>query len=120
MKDNLGNFQHQTAQDLLSKEIYDIRFNKLVHGLDENENNAWETKWKSEAQFRGFLLEALEIPETYSIAIADVHRFPQHPISKEGKSVTQPIIAKLTSYSDKNLIMRNLKNLKLFNEDRRN
>jgi len=50
------------------------------------------------------------------ISVADAHRLPQHPISRKGKRVTRPIIVKLTSYSDKNLIMRSLKNLKEYNE----
>jgi len=39
----LGNFQHETAKDLLAKEVYDKRFNILVHRTAENKNNDWET-----------------------------------------------------------------------------
>ena len=51
--------------------------------------------------------------------IADVHRLPQHNITKNGVHITRSIIVKLTSYSDKNLIMRSLKNLKPYNEERK-
>jgi len=50
-KDNLGNFQYQTTQDLLAKEIYAKRFNIPVHGKkktktmsgkqNENPNSKW-------------------------------------------------------------------------------
>ena len=53
------------------------------------------------------------------MAIADVHRLPQHTITKNGVRITRPIIVKLTSYSDKNLIMRSLKILKSYNEERK-
>ena len=61
----------------------------------------------------------LKIPETHVVAIADVHRLPQHSLTRKGKRVTRPIIVKLTSYSDKNLLMRSLKNLKAYNEKRK-
>ena len=46
------------------------------------------------------------------MAIADVHCLPQHAIAKAGVHITPLIIAKLTRYSEKNRIMRSLKNLK--------
>lgn len=116
---NLKNFQFETEQDLLAKEVYDKRFNILVHGIDENKENVWETRWDSETKFRNFLKIGLKIPNTHEVAIVDVHRLPQHSISKHGKRIVRPIIAKLTSYSDKNLIMRSLKNLKTYNEERK-
>jgi len=56
------------------------------------------------------------------IAIADVHHLLQHPISKVKNCLTRSIIAKSKiyqlQYSDKNVIMRNLryKNLNAYNE----
>jgi len=111
-------FQFQTSQELLAKEIYDKRFNILVYGLEEDFTKAWETKWESEQKFRKFLHKTLKISETYKIAVADVHRLPQHPVSREGQRTMRPIIAKLTSYADKKLVMRSLKNLKEYNERR--
>ena len=55
----------------------------------------------------------------HAVAVADVHRLPQHPITKNGKRIIRPIIVKLTSYSDKNIIMRSLKNLKEYNEKKK-
>ena len=112
-------FRKETENDLLAKELYDKRFNLLVHGIDENKEMAWETRIESEEKLRKFLAEGLQIPSSHAIAIADVHRLPQHAISKQGKRVTRPIIVKLTSYNDKNLIMKSLKNLKKFNAERK-
>ena len=116
---NVKEFQIDTERELLEKEVYDKRFNLLIHGIEENSQSSWETKWESEAKFRKFLHHALKIPEAHVVAIADVHRLPQHSITRKGKRVTRPIIVKLTSYSDKNLIMRSLKNLRAYNEERK-
>ena len=116
---SLNKFQKRTAQELLEKEIYDKRFNLLIHGIEENTESAWETKWESENKFKQFLQNGLKIPNFQAVAVADVHRLPQNPITKNGKRITRPIIVKLTSYSDKNMIMRSLKNLKEYNEERK-
>ena len=63
--------------------------------------------------------DALKIPEIHTMAIADVHRLPQHAVSKNGERIHCPIITKLTSYADKNLIMRSLRKLKDYNYDRK-
>ena len=109
---SLNKFQKRTAQELLEKEIYDKRFNLLIHGIEENDESAWETKWESENKFKQFLRNGLKIPNFHAVAVADVHRLPQHSITENGKRITPLIIVKLTSYSDKNMIMRSLKNLK--------
>ena len=116
---NLAQFQNDTTQELLEKEIYAKRFNILIHDIEENLESAWETKWESEKKVREFLHECLKIPRTHVMAIADVHRLPQHNITKNDVRITRPIIVKLTSYLDKNLIMRSLKNLKPYNEERK-
>ena len=78
---NLNKFQKRTAQELLEKEIYDKRFNLLIHGIEENTESAWETKWESENKFKQFLQNGLKIPNFHAVAVADVHRLPQHPIT---------------------------------------
>ena len=119
LKTKLQMLKHETEQELLANEIYSKRFNILVHGIEENKENAWETKCESEDKFRSFLTNALKIPNSHEIVVADVHRLPQHSVSKHGRRITRPIIAKLTSYVDKNLIMKSLKNLKSFNQSRK-
>ena len=59
---NLAQFQNDTTQELLKKEIYAKRFNILIHGIEENLESAWETKWESEKKVREFLHECLKIP----------------------------------------------------------
>ena len=116
---SLNKFQKCTAQELLEKEIYDKRFNLLIHCIKKDTESAWETKWEFENKFKQFLQNGLKLPKFPAVAVADVHRFPQHPITKNGKRITRPIIVKLTSYSDKNMIMRSPKNLKEYNEERK-
>ena len=119
LTDEVNSFQKYTAHELLAKEIYDKRFNILVYGIEENKDKSWESKYESEEKFRAFLSEALKIPNKHKISLADVHRLPQHTVSKHGKRITRPIIAKLTSSTDKNLIMRSLKNLREHNLQRK-
>ena len=100
-------------QEFLEKEIYGKRFNLLIHGIEEDTESAWEIKFKQ------FLQNGIKIPNFHAVAVADVHRLPQYPITKNGKCIARPIIVKLTSYSDKNMIMRSLKNSKEYNEERK-
>ena len=116
---SLNKFQKRIAQELLEKEIYDKRFNLLIHGIEEDTESAWETKQESENKFQQFLQNGPTIPNFHAVAVAEVHRLPQHFITKNGKRITRPINIKLTSYSDKNMIMRSLKNLKEYNEERK-
>ena len=50
------------------------------------------------------------------ITLVDIHRLPQHQITKNGKRVTRPIIIKLANALDKHYIMKNVKHLKTYNE----
>ena len=115
---SLNKFPKGTVQELLQKEINDKRFNLLIHSIEQDTESAWEKKCESENKFKQ-LQNGLKIPNFHAVAVADVHRLPQHPITKNRKRLTQPIIVKLTSYSDKNIIMRSLKNLKEYNAERK-
>ena len=90
------------------RESYDKRFNILIHGLDEIEH---ETKPITKAIFETFLTEALGL-EPDAVRIADLHRIPQHPVTKAGKKVTRPIIVKVLTAFDKSIIYENVNNLK--------
>ena len=69
----------------LSSKLYSKRFNYLIYGIDEI---AWETREQTEKLFRKFLNEAFKIPDANAIALADIHRLPQHPIyNKEQKKL---------------------------------
>ena len=52
-----------------------------------------------------------------SINISDTHRLPQHPIYKNGKKITRPVIIKLPSVFEKQSIFKAVKNLKNFNQN---
>ena len=108
---NMG-FDAEKQADLLTKiaylevenlmrESYDKRLNLLVHGLEETEGN--ETKNQTKAIFDKFLTKALGlVPD--DIDIVDLHRLPQHPIRREGKRMNRPIILKVLTTFDKELI----------------
>ena len=49
----------------------------------------------------------------------DLQRLPQHPVTRNGKKITRPIIVKLNSVSEKYSILNRLKQLKPFNQERR-
>ena len=85
---SLNKFQKRTEQELLEKEIYDKRFNLLIHCIEEDTESAWETKWESEIKFKQFLQNGFKIPNFHAVAVSDVHRLPQHPITKNGKRIT--------------------------------
>ena len=97
------------------RESYDKQFNILIHGLDEIEH---ETKPQTKAIFETFLMEALGL-EPDAVRIVDLHRFPQHPVTKAGKKVTRPIIVKVLTAFDKSIICENV-NLKAYNDGKEN
>jgi len=74
-------------------------------------------KRKTIKKFEKFLQEGLKIDDPLDIEYVnkDIHRLPQHPIKKNRKTLHTPIIVKLLTMSDKNLIFK-AKNLKSYNE----
>ena len=64
------------------------RFNLLIHGIEEDTESAREPKWESENKFKQFLQNGIKIPIFNAVAVADIHRLPQHPITKNGKCIT--------------------------------
>ena len=48
----------------LIKETYDKQLNLLIHGLEESETNAWETKGQTTKIFHDFLTEGHQIDPT--------------------------------------------------------
>ena len=112
--------QAKARHNELSRDLYSKRFNYLIHGLEENPNNAWETREQTEQWFRTFVTEGLKIDDPNSINIVDIHRLPQFPIyDKLRRKINRPIIVKLASVFDKQKFSQNLKNLKTFNAKRR-
>ena len=91
------------------------RLNLLIHGLKEKKSIDNETKLETCEIFTDFLSNGLQVDPT-KIQLVDIHRLPQPPVSRNGKRVTRPIIIKLANAMDKQIIMANLKHLKLYNE----
>ena len=63
--------------------------------------------------------DGLKISDPMTIQLADYHRLPQTPVYKNGNRVNRPIIFKLTNAADKRRIFNNVKNLKSYNENRK-
>ena len=74
-------------REQLSREAYSKRFNLLVHGIDEEENNAWETRSTTETKLKKFLIEGLNIENVDDLQILDLHRLPQHPLYRNNTKV---------------------------------
>ena len=120
LKAENDDIKKQVKHELLSRDLYSKRFNYIIHGIDENPSNEWETRDQTEWIFRNFLDEGLLIEDPNSIAIADIHRLPQHPIfDKDRRKINRPIIVKFLNVFDKYKFTKNLKNLKNYNEKRR-
>ena len=49
------------------------------------------------------------------IEYVDIHRLPQYSVQKHGRTVHRPIIVKLLTMNDKNVIFKNVTHLKNFN-----
>ena len=70
-------------------------------------------------KFQNILKDGLKIDEPDVIEFVDIRRLPQHPISSKGKAINRPIIVKLLTLEDKNLIFKSTRNLKDFNGKRK-
>ena len=90
------------------KESYDKRLNILIHGIQEDNNNVWEKREKTIDKFHKFLKNSLKISPN-KIKLSDIYRLPQQPITKNGRPVHRPIIVKLLTIHDKNLIFKSEK-----------
>ena len=101
--------EQKTESNRIMQELYRKRFNLSIHGLKENEMNKFESRKETYALFTRFLQEALGLGPD-SIQLADIHRLPHHTIFKNGKRTTSPIIIKLSSVFNKNIILKSLKN----------
>ena len=118
LTDETKNYIEAIKREQLSRDAYNKRFNLLVHGLEENPDNDWETRTQTNSIFRNFLTEALQLEKANDLKVVDVHRLPQHPLKTNGVKVNRPIIFKLANNNDKVMIMQRLKFLKTYNQDR--
>ena len=117
----LENFILDYQKTTVMQESYAKRLNILIHGIKEDikEDHPWEKREETVTKFQNILKDGLKIDETDDMEFVDIHRLPQHPISSKGKAINRPIIVKLLSLEDKNLIFKSTRNLKDFNEKRK-
>ena len=59
--------------------------NVLIHGIEED--SAWETREQTSKKFYEFLQEGLNISKPLVPQPIDLHRLPQHPVSRQGSKV---------------------------------
>ena len=85
------------------QESYNKCLKVLIHGIKEDEGNAWEKREATVQKFKLFLNDGLNINPD-DIELVDIHRLPQYPIKKNGKTMHRPIIVKLINTQDKNRI----------------
>ena len=79
---------HQrNKKENLKYEAYSKRFNILIHGLKEKDNNIWETREITEKTVREFFHNALNIKNSENIKFADIYRMPKQPVLKNGKKI---------------------------------
>ena len=96
------------------RESYDKRLNILVHRLKDSEN---ETKRQTKRTLESFLRDGLEL-EPDAIKLVDIHRLPQRPLKKAGNMKTLPILLKVSTVFEKDIIYENISKLKNYNDDR--
>ena len=106
-------FQSNYEKALLMKESYDKKLNILIYGIQEDNNNVWEKREKTIEKFQDFLKNGLKI-DPNEIKLSDIHRLPQQPITRNGRP-DRPIIVKLLTIHDKNVIFKSAKNLGPYN-----
>ena len=111
----LETFKLNYENTKIMQESYYERLNILVHGVKEDSDNVWEKRDKTIKKFEQFLPNGLKITDPNDVEYVDIHRLPQHPVKRNGKTVHRPIIVKILTMSDKNEIFKNAKNLKDYN-----
>ena len=62
---------------------------------------------KTVEKFTEFLKKGLKIENPGDVEFADIYRLPQYPVNNHGKTFHWPIIVKLLTMSDKNLMFKN-------------
>ena len=100
------------------EESCDKRLKILIHCIQEDNNNVWEKREKTIKKFQDFIKNGLKINPN-ECKLSDIHRLPQRPITKNSRPVHRPIIVKLLTIYDKNLIFKSAKNLGQYNAMRK-
>ena len=93
LKGQLQQCKQVAERESLSREAYSKKFNLLVHGLEEDQNNLWENRATTESMLKKFLKDGLQIESPDQISSIDVHRLPQYPLFKNKVKINRPIIS---------------------------
>ena len=76
LTENCQNYFEAIKREQLIGDAYNKRFNLLVHGLEENPDNNWETCAQTNSIFRNFLNEALQLEKANDLKLVDLHILP--------------------------------------------
>ena len=114
------NFKKDQEASAVMKESYEKRLNILIHGVQESPVNKRERPDETLARVYNFMKAGLKIKDQTDITLADCHRLPKSPMFNNRKEkLTGPIIIELVNAMDKRRILKNLHNLKPYNQQRR-
>ena len=64
----------------------------LLHGIGEDEDNAWEARSTTKTKLKNFLIEGVNIENADDLQILDLHGIPQHPLHRNNAKVNRPFI----------------------------
>ena len=80
LKKYMEKVNHRSRVDAFINELYSKKFNLLMYGIIENEQNVWETKIEFGKLVYGFMKDALLLKNPEAMKLADVNRVPQQRI----------------------------------------
>ena len=111
-----------TNKRFILGDLYAKKFNTMFHGVDDtNTEEDMETKQKTAEMI---LDEYLCIPDwQQKITIVDTHRLPQTPVkpkraSRNARPVCRPVVIKVATKEEHDIIYNHLKNLAEVNSGR--
>lgn len=84
----LEEFRSEYERDAIMQESYNKRLNVIIHGVKEDVGKAWETRAETIEKFQNFVKDGLQIEDPDDIELVDIHRLPQHPVTRYGKKFT--------------------------------
>ena len=119
LQDEVDDNDAEARARSLMAEYNSKRFNFLIFGVTDPQ--AYESKSECLTLVREFLEQTAQVPGAEHFRINDCHRLPQRPIEPSPETThvkRRPIIVKLASLIDKDIIFKNLKDLPAINEHR--
>ena len=114
MNQKIKKFESMTEsyeKPAVMQESYDKRLNILIHGIKEDNDSPWEKHDTTVTKFQEFLEKGLKIDDPEDIEFVDIHRLPQHPMRKNGRPFSRPIIVMLLRPCTTNIQFLNLLNI---------